>query len=112
ALASTPGTTVLEHGAYGSAPAESLRRERVAAPRPRLWAVPRLPDLALSLATLAAVGFSLSLCAYELFLPLAARQAFLVENKLGASERARLLVTLVIGVATPLLIAGGAWLRH
>lgn len=79
---------------------------------PSRWPIPRSPQLALSFATLAAVGFSLSLLAYQIVLGMPARQHFLVENTLGAEARARLLLTLIGGALAPPAVAGAVWLRR
>lgn len=67
--------------------------------------LPRGPRLALALATLGAVGFSLTLLAWELSMEAALRSRFLLENQLGIELRGRLLLTLAVGAAMPAAIA-------
>jgi len=63
-----------------------------------------LPRLALSLATLSAVGFSLVLCAQLSWMQLASRSSYTLSNVLGAPGRNLLLLTLGGGIALPALI--------
>jgi len=60
-----------------------------------------LPRLALALATLAIVGFSLVLCAQLSVMQLAPRSSYTLSNSLGAPGRNLLLLTLAAGIVTP-----------
>jgi len=62
-----------------------------------------LPRLALALATLAAVGFSLVLCAQLSWMQLSPRSSYVLSNVLGAPARNLLLATLAAGIAAPAL---------
>ena len=63
------------------------------------------PRLALSLATLGAVGFSVVLCAQLLWMQLAARASYTLANVLGVQNRDRLLLSLALGMACLPLLA-------
>ncbi len=67
--------------------------------------LPRGPRLALALATLAGVGFSLVLLLWELSMESALRSRFLLDNQLGVELRRWLLASLVVGAALPAFIA-------
>lgn len=64
-----------------------------------------LPRLALSLASLGAVGFSLVLCFQLLWMQLAIRTTYALSNVLGAPNRDLLLLTLALGIITLPLLA-------
>lgn len=66
-----------------------------------------LPRLALSLATLALVGFSLVLAAQMLWLNLSQRAEFAQRNTLGLEGRLSLLLSLGAGLAVPALLGFG-----
>src|SRR4051812_41060743 len=63
-----------------------------------------LPRLALALATLSAVGFSLVLCVQLFWFELASRNSYALSNVLGAPGRNVLLLTLGAGMLLPALI--------
>ena len=63
----------------------------------------RLPHIAWSLATLSAVGFSLVLAAQLWSMQLAPRSGYTLSNVLGEPGRTQLLLTLVLGMALPVL---------
>src|SRR4051794_22302839 len=72
-----------------------------------------LPRLALSLARLALVGFSLVLVLQMLWLSATSRAEFALRNVLGVHPRQVLLVSIAGGLALPTLIALlVAWLRR
>jgi uncharacterized membrane protein len=68
------------------------------------------PRAALSVATLAAVGFSLALTARTAFLQQDKRNEFLMSNVLGVAPRKVLLLALLGGAVFPLLVCGVLWL--
>jgi uncharacterized membrane protein len=71
----------------------------------RARAEPReLPRIALSLATLAAVGFSLVLSAQLLSMQGDPRGSYTLSNVLGAPLRLRLLLTLAVGMVLPVFV--------
>jgi uncharacterized membrane protein len=70
-----------------------------------------LPRLALSLAKLSAVGFSLVLCVQLSGMQLAARSSYTLSNVLGAPGRNLLLLSLGAGILTPVLIGLSLYLR-
>ena len=64
-----------------------------------------LPRLALAVATLSAVGFSLTLFIQLLWLQQADRTGYELSNVLGVSGRSRLLFSLAMGIALPAVVA-------
>jgi len=63
-----------------------------------------LPRLALALATLSTVGFSLVLCAQLSWMQLAPRNSYALSNVLGVPGRNLLLLTLGVGMLVPALL--------
>lgn len=87
-----------------------------AAPTPEPWepfahepAPSALPTAALSVTTLAVVGFSLALSAQSWQLKYAPRQDFLFRNVLGAEPRKVLLLSLLGGMAFMLALCAALW---
>lgn len=68
--------------------------------------LPRGPRLAISLVTVAVVGFSLTLLGWQLSMDSVLRGKFLYENALGVPLRTGLLLLLLAGAALPFLSAG------
>lgn len=71
-----------------------------------------LPRVALSVTTLAAVGFSLALAAQTLHLKDNHRSEFLTANVLGEAPRKMLLLSLGAGAGIVLLVCGVLWLMR
>ncbi len=69
--------------------------------------LPRESQLAVALATLSVIGFSLVLLFWQLSLEPASRAAFLFENRLGHEPRRWLMAWLGLGLFVPLLVGIG-----
>ncbi len=68
-----------------------------------LGGLSKLPRLTLSLATLAAVGFSIVLCTQLSWMQFSPRTNYALRNVLGVSGRNKLLLSLAVGVVAPVL---------
>jgi uncharacterized membrane protein len=100
---------MLDDGDHALEAAQGLSEQRAVQPEPPT--PPRGVYLLIAFAVLGLVGFSLVLGLQSLLIS-RGTQAFYASNVLGAAGRGRLLVTLGLGTALPVLAAGAYWLRR